>query len=169
VFAPTAGAALYRASTLAEVGSFDESFFAYFEDVDWGLRAQLAGHRSWYVPSAVGYHMGSRTTRPTLNTRYYELQCRNTLALLIKDVPLPFILRNLHHILAHHAVALAYSARAGLLAPHLRAFARAARAAPGWLRERRRIQSARTVPAGEFNRFISARRQPVTAQGAGDG
>ena len=80
VFAPTAGAGLYRTSALADVGSFDESFIAYFEDVDWGLRAQLAGYRSRYVPTAVGYHMGSMTTRGDENPLYYELQRRNTLA-----------------------------------------------------------------------------------------
>ena len=31
-----------------EVGPFDERFFAYIEDVDWGLRAQLAGWNCFY-------------------------------------------------------------------------------------------------------------------------
>lgn len=158
VFAPTAGAALYRASAFAQVGAFDESFFAYFEDVDWSLRAQIMGYRSWYVPSAVGYHMGSKTTRPAVNPRYFELQRRNTLALLVKDVPLTFILRNLHLILAHQALGLAYSANAGMLRPHLRALVAAARATPQWLRARKAILGARRVPLSEFNRFVSARR-----------
>ncbi len=158
VFAPTAGAALYRARVLAEVGAFDESFFAYFEDVDWGLRAQLAGHRSWYVPSAIGFHMGRRTTRPDVNPRYYMLQRRNTVALLVKDVPLAFVLRNAHLILAHHALGLAYSARAGMLRVHLRALVEAVCATPRWLKARRAILGARQVSLGEFNRFVSERR-----------
>ncbi len=161
VFAPTAGAALYRREAFADVGAFDESFFAYFEDVDWGLRAQLAGYRSWYVPGAVGYHMGSRTTRPTINIRYYELQHRNTLALLVKDVPLGFAVRNAHHVLAHHVLGLIYSARAGLLKPHLSAIAGALRATPGWLKQRRSILGARRIPLAEFDRFVSARRRSV--------
>ena len=151
------------------MGPFDESFFAYFEDADWGLRAQLLGHRSWYVPSAVGYHMGGRTTRPTVNTRFYALQHRNTLALLVKDVPMRFILRNAHHILAHHVLGLAYSARAGLLVPHLRGFAGALRAAPGWLRERRQIQRTRRIARGEFDRFVTSQRGTVAARDARDG
>ena len=158
VFAPTAGAALYRARVLAEVGSFDESFFAYFEDVDWGLRAQLAGHRSWYVPSAIGFHMGRKTTRPDVNPRYYMLQRRNTLALLVKDVPLAFILRNVHLILAHHALGLIYSTRAGMLRAHVRALAGAVRATPGWLKARRTILGGRRISLREFNRFVSERR-----------
>jgi GT2 family glycosyltransferase len=158
VFAATAGAALYRASALAEVGPFDSSFFAYFEDVDWGLRAQLADRRSWYVPTAVGYHRGSQTTRPDVNPRYYRLQRRNTIAILVKDVPLPFILRNLHLIIAHHMLGLAYSTRAGMLGAHLRAMAEAARATPEWLAARRRILGGRRVSLREFNRFVSDRR-----------
>jgi GT2 family glycosyltransferase len=150
VFAATAGAALYRADAFRRVGLFDEQFLAYFEDVDWALRAQLIGLRSHYVPSARGYHMGSRTTRPTVNRRYYELQQRNTLALLVKDVPVRFALRNAHRIFAHHLISLAYSARAGLLGAHLRGIREALRMLPGWLAARRRIQSDRRITAAEF-------------------
>jgi GT2 family glycosyltransferase len=159
VFAPTAGAALYRVRTLAEVGPFDESFHAYFEDVDWGLRALLLGHRSRYVPSARGYHMGSRTTRPTVNRRFYELQHRNTLGVIVKDVPLPFIVRHAPQILAHHLLALAYSTRAGLLGAHLRGIAQAVAATPGWLRARRRIQRSRRISPAEFERRVAAGRR----------
>lgn len=154
VFAPTAGAALYRVSAFARVGMFDESFFAYFEDVDWGLRAQLLGLRSRYVPSARGYHMGSRTTRPTVNHRFYELQHRNTLGVVIKDVPLAFIARHALQILAHHLLSLAYSTRAGLLWPHLRGVARVVPALPGWLRARRAIQRSRQISVAEFERRV---------------
>jgi GT2 family glycosyltransferase len=156
VFAPTAGAALYRASALARVGPFDESFWAYFEDVDWGLRAQLAGLRSWYVPSAVAYHMGSRTTGGDRNPVYFVLQRRNTLGLLIKDVPAEFIVRNLHRIAWHHLLGLGYSARAGMLRAHLRAFRDAARAAPGWRRDRRTILAGGGARR-EFERFTTDR------------
>jgi hypothetical protein len=158
VFAPTAGAGLYRAAALADVGPFDESFVAYFEDVDWGLRAQLAGYRSRYVPTAIGYHMGRQTTKGDQNPLYYELQRRNTLAVVIKNVPLRFLLRNAHLVVWHHFVSLAYSARAGMLHIHLRAFLAAARAAPGWLHERRAIMRRRRIDLSEFDRFVSARR-----------
>jgi GT2 family glycosyltransferase len=35
---------------------FDESYFAFSEDLDIGWRARLAGWRAWYEPSAVAYH-----------------------------------------------------------------------------------------------------------------
>ena len=156
VFAPTAGAALYRASALARVGPFDESFWAYFEDVDWGLRAQLAGLRSWYVPDAIAYHMGSRTTGGDTNPVYFVLQRRNTLGLLIKAVPAGFIARHAHRIAWHHALSLAYSVRAGRLRPHLRAFRDAARAAPAWRRARRDILAG-GADRRTFERFVTDR------------
>jgi len=156
IFAPTAGAALYRASALAAVGPFDESFFAYFEDVDWGLRAQLAGYRSWYVPSAVAYHMGSATTGGDGDPRFYALKRRNTIGLLVKDVPMAFIARNIHWILGHQLLGLVYSVRPGMFGVHVRALAGALRAGPVWLRARREILGRRVVSLREFNRFVSA-------------
>jgi GT2 family glycosyltransferase len=158
VFAPTAGAGLYRASALADVGPFDESFFAYYEDVDWGLRAQLAGYRSRYVPTALGYHMGSATTRGDQNPLFYELQRRNSLAVLIKDLPASFLLRHAHRILFQQLLSLAYSTSGGMLRVHLRALGGAARASPGWWRERRRIMRGRRIEPREFSRFVSGGR-----------
>jgi GT2 family glycosyltransferase len=157
VFAPTAGAALYRSQAFEQVGPFDESLWAYFEDVDWGLRAQLAGLRCWYAPKAVAFHMGSQTTKGDANPLYFELQRRNTLALLVKDVPVAFMLRNAHRILFHQVLGLLYSARAGKLGLHLRALRSAWRAAPGWRAQRREILGA-GVGLSEFNRFVSKRR-----------
>jgi GT2 family glycosyltransferase len=158
VFAPTAGAGLYRAAALADVGPFDESFFAYLEDVDWGLRAQLAGYRSVYVPAAVAYHMGSRTTGGDANPRFFALLRRNTIAVLIKDVPLRFLVRNAHVIAGNHLLALAYSARQGEAWPHVKAWGAAVRAAPRWRRARREILGARRIPLRDFDRFVSAKR-----------
>ncbi len=51
------GAALcVRHRVLDEIGSWDESFFMYCEDVDLCRRMQDAGWERWYVPSAVVTH-----------------------------------------------------------------------------------------------------------------
>ncbi|HYC55148.1 MAG TPA: glycosyltransferase family 2 protein [Candidatus Binatia bacterium] len=49
-------ALLFRTSALAEVGGFDERFFAYHEDVDWAARAARAGWASRYVGSSRVVH-----------------------------------------------------------------------------------------------------------------
>jgi GT2 family glycosyltransferase len=154
VFAPTAGAALYRASALAAVGPFDESFYAYFEDVDWGLRAQLLGYRCRYVPSAVAYHMGSATTGGELNHFYFGLHRRNLLAVLIKGPPLGFLVANAPWIgWAQFQIALR-SARAGMLGVHLRAIGGVLLKLPHWLIARRQIQRSRTVGSTKFGQLV---------------
>ena len=58
VFSPCAGATLYRRDFLRAMGGFDESFFAYLEDVDLGLRGRLRGYRYLYQPGAKVLHAG---------------------------------------------------------------------------------------------------------------
>lgn len=62
VFGATGGATLYRTSLLKDIGLFDEDFFAYYEDVDISFRAQLAGYKVVYTPSAVAYHKQGATS-----------------------------------------------------------------------------------------------------------
>jgi GT2 family glycosyltransferase len=53
---------LLRAETLRAVGLFDETYFAYHEDVDWCLRARRAGWRLFFEPYARVFHRGSGST-----------------------------------------------------------------------------------------------------------
>jgi hypothetical protein len=39
----------------------DESYHSYYEDVEWSLRAALAGKSGFYEPTATGIHTGSAT------------------------------------------------------------------------------------------------------------
>lgn len=57
VLGASAGAAFYRSELFEEVGLFDESFYMYLEDVDFSLRARLAGFRCRYLPDAIVYHL----------------------------------------------------------------------------------------------------------------
>jgi len=61
VFGASGAAALYRRAMLEDVRKereyFDESFFAYREDVDLAWRAQWMGWRCLYLPKAIGYHV----------------------------------------------------------------------------------------------------------------
>jgi hypothetical protein len=54
-----------RRSALAEMGSFDERFSAYFEEADLCRRAWEAGYRVTYTPKArfVHYHNRERRMR----------------------------------------------------------------------------------------------------------
>lgn len=152
---PTGGAGLYRASALRAVGPFDEWLFAYFEDVDWGLRAQAIGLRCRYVPTAVGYHMEGATTGGRRNRRYHTLQQRNTLALLVMNIPGRYLLVNAPRIVVHQLTVLSASVREGLLRSYLRGVADAILALPRLLRERRARSARRTLGAGDYAQAIS--------------
>ena len=65
-----AGCAMwFRAETLRTVGLFDESFFAYHEEVDWCTRARRAAWRVVYAPEVVVTHTGRGTAGGVASVR----------------------------------------------------------------------------------------------------
>lgn len=58
---PCGGAAAYRTEPFRHFGGFDESLFAYWEDVDLALRFRLAGWRCVRSPRARALHRHSAT------------------------------------------------------------------------------------------------------------
>lgn len=85
VMSPCAGAALYKRMILKQIGAMDETFFAYLEDVDLGLRIQLSGYRCFFIPKAIVYHVGHGSALP--KEKYVFLTSRNRLFLFIKNIP----------------------------------------------------------------------------------
>ncbi len=84
VFSACGGTAAYRRAMLDEVGLLDEDFFFSCEDLDLAWRAQLAGYRCLYVPTAVVYHKLS-ATGGGVTASFYD--GRNFLYLIAKDYP----------------------------------------------------------------------------------
>ena len=154
IFGACGGAAVYRRSALQEVGLFDEDFYAFFEDVDWSLRAQVAGFQCRYVPTALAYHMGSATIGRGLSdfSRYHLW--RNGIWLVGKGLPLSVLLRHLHQLAFGQALNLAVAVRDGKLDIWLRSGRDALRAMPALWRKRRAVQRSRRVGARELERRI---------------
>jgi hypothetical protein len=99
IFGACAGAALYRRTMLEEIGFFDEEFFLIHEDTDLNLRAQLAGWRVMYVPTAVVYHkVRSTIGHMSDDAVYYTL--RNSELVRLKNIPFIIFLRCLPEFLA---------------------------------------------------------------------
>jgi GT2 family glycosyltransferase len=144
VFSASGAAALYRRSAFDVVGPFDEDFFAYLEDVDWGFRAQLAGYSCRYVPTAVAYHMGGATTGSDERLYLAHLR-RNTITLVVKNYPATRLVRHAHRLLAYQAAHFLVSVRDRKARDHLRSIGEALAALPATLRKRRRIQATRRV------------------------
>ncbi len=98
VFLIPATAALFKRSVFQKIGLFDEFFFAYGEDVDWCLRAQLKGFKFIYQPKAGVYHKGQGTGNRNLNLLSY-LCFRNWIISIIKNFPLGLFFKNYRFIL----------------------------------------------------------------------
>ena len=84
VFGATGGAAIFRREMLEQVGGFDETFFAFFEDADLAWRAQAHGWRALYAPEAVIYHHHSATAQHGSPGKLY-LVGRNRVRTLAKN------------------------------------------------------------------------------------
>ena len=91
IFAPCAGAAMYRRAMFDEIGLFDEDFFLYMEDVDLAFRGHLAGWKCLYVPQSVVYHYHGGTAGFMSDLSVYYGN-RNILWYPIKDFPLTLLL-----------------------------------------------------------------------------
>lgn len=158
VFSPCAGAAVFRRRCFDEVGPFDEDFFAYLEDVDWGLRAQLAGWSARYDPSAVCFHMGGATTAGD-QPRYNRLLRRNQLWLVAKDYPSRALVLHAPKLVAHHGAWLATALRERRVGEELSMLAEAARGLPRMLRKRRAVQATRRVTLAQLDAVLSPELQ----------
>ncbi|MEI7539400.1 MAG: glycosyltransferase family 2 protein [Candidatus Saccharibacteria bacterium] len=91
VFSASGGASLYKASLLRDIGLFDEDFFAYYEDTDISFRAQLAGYKIIYTPTAIAYHKQGETSKKIPGFTVYQT-FKNLPLLFIKNTPSGLIL-----------------------------------------------------------------------------
>jgi GT2 family glycosyltransferase len=90
VFGACGAACLLRRELFAELGGYDERYFAFYEDVDLNVRARIAGWRFEYVPDAVVWHVGNASweagfDRPSAENA--RLVARNRLATQAKFMP----------------------------------------------------------------------------------
>jgi GT2 family glycosyltransferase len=112
VFGASAGAALYRADMLRDVGSFDEHFFSYLEDADLAWRARWRGWRAVHNPAARVLHEYSATGGQNSPFKT-ALISRNRVWLLYKNMPEALLRRYLPQILRYDLLAVAYALSRG--------------------------------------------------------
>jgi GT2 family glycosyltransferase len=151
ILGPCGGAALYRRAMLEQIGSFDESFFMYMEDVDLAARARLSGWGCRYVPEAVVVHANGATAGRGSDLAVYYGN-RNILWYPFKNFPLPLLVTSLPWILGRNlAIIIFYSLQGrGMLV--LRAKMHAISGLGGIIHKRHTV--IRSVPAYEFSRYV---------------
>ncbi len=154
VFGACAAAALYRRDMLEEIGLFDEDFVSYCEDGDLSFRAQLAGYRCFYVPEAIVYHMGSATTGGKRSATATRLGTRNSLSLLVKNLPLSTVPHVLPFFVFGQIARLVSAVATGAGRAHLEGLMGAWRQLPFMLKKRREIQGAKRTSDAYVRRLL---------------
>ena len=90
IFGVCGAACLLRRELFDDLGGYDESYFAFYEDVDLNVRARIAGWRFDYVPEAVIWHLGNASWKQGFERPDAEnarLVARNRLATQLKYLP----------------------------------------------------------------------------------
>lgn len=172
IFGACGCAVLFRKSMLEEIGLFDEDFFAYYEDTDLCLRAQLAGYKCVSAPKSIVYHHGSGTNldilmergRPRLTSSngpsrltygasghlsdfivYY--MTRNRLNIILKDLPAALLFRYSLELLFTELWLFLSSIKIRKARAFLKGRLDSLRDVPRTLKKRWEIQKKRKVPA----------------------
>lgn len=158
---PSATAALFRREFFDRAGLLDESFYAYLEDVDLGMRAALAGLPGIYAPGAVALHRGSATAG-AWSGRSTAWLARHQVLLLAKYYSLRLLLRFGLPILAAQLLWAALAFSRGQAFAWLRGVAGGLRAAPAMRRagaslraDSRRLASVLQASEAEIGGFQS--------------
>lgn len=149
------GAALYRRTLFDDIGLFDEDYFAYLEDVDMGLRAQSAGYKCLYVPTAIMYHLGCGTTGSGYSPLVVKLSAQNNWNTIIKNVPNSLLLKFLPQIFYWQAYYFAVViVRGGQVLPYLHGTWNALKLLPRMLNKRNQIAAKRRVSVAYLEEII---------------
>jgi GT2 family glycosyltransferase len=85
VLFPTGSAAIIRSEAFRALGGFDERYFMFYEDVDFGWRMNLAGGRVRYVPTSIVFHKHHGAVDKLGSFREEYLLARNSLLTIYKN------------------------------------------------------------------------------------
>lgn len=119
IFAACAGAAIYRRELFEEIGYFDETHFAYLEDIDIGYRARIAGYENRFIPQAIVHHAGSGTTGSKYNDFKIRYSSRNSIYLIYKNMPFLQILINIPFLIAGYVAKMIFFGKKGYLGEYM--------------------------------------------------
>ncbi|ANE47059.1 hypothetical protein SY83_13180 [Paenibacillus swuensis] len=159
VFGVSGAAALYSRAMVEDISwkgeFFDETFFAYKEDIDVAWRAQIRGWTSRYVPEATAHHERgwkpkSRNSRPLFIRKYSYI---NRYQMMLKNESPLYMLRGAFRILPFEIASFGYML---LKEPQvLGAWVDLVRNIPEILEKRRHLMRGRKRGWKEIYRFFT--------------
>lgn len=160
IFGATGGATLYKTELLKEIGLFDNDFFAYFEDVDISFRAQLAGWKVRFEPSALAYHHVSGTSSRLGNFARYH-STKNFLLTYARNMPFRLYFKYLPFFCVQLLRLLASSTLKGHPWTFFKGFLGAFRYHLRTIRKRRLMQGSRAVSTKYIDSILFHGRPPT--------
>ncbi len=161
VLGASGGLALYRRTMLEDIGLFDETFFAYLEDVDLALRAQLRGWQTVLAPAARARHIYSATGGHGSPFKQ-RLLAMNRIRVLVRCLPAAVLIGCLPRIALYDLAAVLY----GLLVRQpavVQGRIAALSELTALLRQRRAIQQRRVLSARAFGALLEPAPSPMNA------
>lgn len=91
IFWATGACFFIKAELFKSFGGFDDDFFAHMEEIDLCWRMKLDGYKVFHCGQSIVYHVGGGTLEYS-NPRKTYLNFRNSLLLLIKNLPIASLL-----------------------------------------------------------------------------
>lgn len=158
VLGASGGLALYRRAMLEDTGLMAPEFFSYLEDADLAWRSLLRGWTCIVAPAARARHVYSATGGQGSPLKQ-RLLGRNRLRAIIRCFPAGVLRACLPAIVAYDLLAVAYATAAGMPAM-IAGRVEALRDYGILLRERRAIQSRRTITDAAFARWLEPAPPP---------
>jgi GT2 family glycosyltransferase len=159
VFSASGAACLYRKSMLDEIGLLDSSFFAYYEDVDLGYRAQLAGYKCIYTPKAKILHDVGGTSKIETDFVYFH-PMKNRWFMILKNTPASLLWMHAHKILISEGLFWVRALRRHKVRALVRAYREVLKSLPRLRRERREIKQLKKISNSELHRLILEKYPP---------
>lgn len=154
VFGGYGAAVLYRRKMLDEIGFFDDDFFLIYEEDDLSFRAQLSGWKCLYIPEAMVYHKVSASIGRRSNLAVYYMS-RNTELVWIKNMPLYFIIRYIHHKFIQEIVEFCFFSLVGRFRAYVKGKFDAVKLIPRMIKKRKIIQNRRKVSNKYLRQILS--------------
>ena len=156
VASPSGCSMLLKKSLFLEMGGFDKDYFAYLEDVDFGWRCWLKGHKTYYVPESIVYHKyGSTGGKTDTPFRVFNVQ-KNRLFNMLKNFSLSNLIKGLIISIIFDLVRISKFMVHGdfsLVSAVLRGNYAFIKGIPKTLAKRKYIQKTRQISDGELGKM----------------
>ncbi|MDH5266126.1 MAG: glycosyltransferase family 2 protein [Candidatus Bathyarchaeota archaeon] len=131
---------------IKKIGLLDEGFFTFYEDVNWGWRALMLGHKSIYVPSAVIYHRWGSSWGNIMSSKKFFFVERSRLATVFRNYSLCTLVNAFPLLLFIELLVLLYSLMNGFASEKIRSYSDILKNRKIILGQRIELQKKRKIP-----------------------